>query len=186
MRRCTANCSARHERSLRTPGQALAHTVELPAREPHTVESCLRQLDLIDEEVAAIDRAIAERALSDVRIRRLMTIPGVDVVVAALVATIGEIDRFGNRRPNSTISQSGSEPAKHGRISKQGRSMTRRTARRSSLDQRTRPARCAPSTTASAPAAARRSPPSQPRASWPRSPGRCSITSRTAPTRGRR
>jgi transposase len=108
--------------------------LELPLHEQHTINSCLRQVDLLDEELTALDRAIAERALSDDRIRRLMTIPGVDVVVAAaLVATIGDIDRFDDPRKltsylglDPTVRQSGSEPAKHGRISKQGNSMARR------------------------------------------------------------
>jgi transposase len=134
--------AALHRNLLRSPvsdlfgrrGRRWLAQLELPAHERQTVESCLRQVDLIDEELATIDRAIAERALSDERIRRLITIPGVDVVVAAaLVATIGEIDRFDDPRKltsylglDPTLSQSGSEPAKHGRISKQGSSMMRR------------------------------------------------------------
>ena len=63
-----------------------------------------------------------------------MTIPGVDVVVAAaLVATIGDIDRFDDPRKltsylglDPTVRQSGSECAKHGRISKRGSGMARR------------------------------------------------------------
>ncbi|MDQ3879623.1 MAG: transposase, partial [Chloroflexota bacterium] len=61
-------------------------------------------------------------------------IPGVDVVVAAaLVATIGEVERFDDPRKltsylglDPTVRQSGSEPAQHGRISRQGSRMMRR------------------------------------------------------------
>ena len=134
--------AALHRNLLRSPvsdlfgrwGRRWLAELDLPGHERHTVESCLRQVDLIDEELAAIDRAIAERALGEERIRRLMTIPGVDVVVAAaLVAAIGPIDRFDDPRKltsylglDPTVSQSGSEPPKHGRISEQGSSMTRR------------------------------------------------------------
>jgi transposase len=134
--------AALHRSLLRSPvsdlfgrrGRRWFSQVELPIHEQHTIESCLRQVDLLDEELQAIDRAIAERALADERIRRLMTLPGVDVVVAAaLVATIGEIERFDHPRKltsylglDATVSQSGSEPARHGRISKQGNSMARR------------------------------------------------------------
>ena len=41
---------------------------------------------------------IAEQALASVEIRRLMTIPGVDVTTAAtLMAAIGDISRFPSR-----------------------------------------------------------------------------------------
>ena len=81
--------AALHRNLLRSPvsdlfgrrGRRWLAQLELPSHERHTIESCLRQVDLVDEELAAIDRAIAERARSDERIRRLMTIPGVDVVV---------------------------------------------------------------------------------------------------------
>jgi len=134
--------AALHRNLLRSPvsdlfgrrGRHWLEQLELPGHERHTVESCLRQVDLIDEELAAIDRSIAEHALADERIRRLMTMPGVDVVVAAaLVATIGEVDRFDDPRKltsylglDPTVSQSGSEPTKYGRISKQGSRMARR------------------------------------------------------------
>lgn len=133
--------AALHRNLLRSPvsdlfgrkGRRWLAQLTLPVHERHTVDSCLRQVDLIDEELTMIDRDIAERAIGDERIRRLMTIPGVDVVTAAaLVATIGEIGRFDDPRRltsylglDPTVRQSGSEPAKHGRISKQ-RSMARR------------------------------------------------------------
>jgi len=134
--------AALHRNLLRSPvsdlfgvrGRRWLGGLQLPGHEQHTVESCLRQVDLLDEELSAIDRALAERALADARIRRLMTIPGVDAVVAAaLVAAIGEVERFDNPRKltsylglDPTVRQSGSEPAKHGKISKQGNSLARR------------------------------------------------------------
>ena len=80
------------------------------------------------KEVAQIERAIARQALASEDIRRLMTIPGVDLVTAAAVmAAIGDVRRFQSARKlvgclglDPKVSQSGSQPARHGRISKQG------------------------------------------------------------------
>ncbi len=57
-----------------------------------------------------------------------MTVPGVNVITAAtFVAAIGEVSRFRSTRRlvgylglDPRVRQSGSAPAKHGRISKQG------------------------------------------------------------------
>ena len=76
-----------------------------------------------------IERDLARSALADERVKRLMTIPGIDMVVAlALVAAIGEIERFtkpeklvGYLGLNPSVRQSGPGPAYHGRITKQGR-----------------------------------------------------------------
>jgi transposase len=134
--------AALHRNLLRSPvtdlfgrgGRRWLEARELAAHERHTIHSCLRQVDLVDEELAAIDRMLAEHALADERVRRLMTVPGIDVVVATcVIAAIGRIDRFDDPRKlvsylglDPTVRQSGSEPARHGRISKQGSGMARR------------------------------------------------------------
>lgn len=101
---------------------------ELPSDERETVEACLRQIDFLDGEVESVDKALAELALDSVEMRRLMTLPGVSfVTAAALMAAIGDIARFPTARHlvsylglDPRVRQSGSEPARHGRISKQG------------------------------------------------------------------
>jgi len=100
----------------------------LPADERVTIDSVLRELDHVGEDLAAIDRDLAQIALTHPAAQRLMTIPGVDVAVAlGLVAAIGPITRF--RSPQKLVSylglnprvrQSGLQPAHHGRITKQG------------------------------------------------------------------
>ena len=88
----------------------------------------MRQIEFLDAEIAAVERLIARDALSSPQIRRLMTVPGVNVIVAAsFVAAIGDIHRFENPRKlvgylglDPRVRQSGSGPASHGRISKQG------------------------------------------------------------------
>jgi hypothetical protein len=49
---------------------------ELPIDERLTVDGCLRQLDFLGEELGQVDRVIAERALADADVLRLLTIPG--------------------------------------------------------------------------------------------------------------
>jgi transposase len=75
-----------------------------------------------------VERAIAKDALFSVEIRRLMSVPGVNVFTAAtFLAAIGEVSRFHSSRRlvgylglDPRVRQSGSGPATHGRISKQG------------------------------------------------------------------
>jgi hypothetical protein len=76
---------------------------------------------------------VARDALADVDVKRLMTIPGIDMVVAVgLTAAIGTITRF--KTPDQLVSyigldpsvhQSGEGRAHHGRITKQGRTHAR-------------------------------------------------------------
>ena len=71
---------------------------------------------------------IAREALESPELRRLMTVPGVNVICAAtFLAAVGEIRRFPTSRKlvgylglDPRVYQSGSSPAKGGRISKQG------------------------------------------------------------------
>src|SRR6266511_5995684 len=105
----------------------------LPDHEREMVEACLRGIDFLDREVAAIERALAELVLASPEMCRLMTLPGVNFVTAAgLLAAIGDAKRFPTARHlvsylglDPRVRQSGSEPARHGRISKQGAGETR-------------------------------------------------------------
>jgi transposase len=107
--------------------------LELPNDERDTVEACLRQIDFLTTEIAHVDRQLAEQALQSDEIKRLMTIPGIDVTTAAtLIAAIGDIHRFPSAKklvgylgidPRSR--QSGQNAPRQGRISKQGSSSCR-------------------------------------------------------------
>jgi transposase len=97
------------------------------------IQRHLADLDQCAADLAALDQALALRALEDERVRRLMTIGGVDVTVAlGLLGAIGDIARFASPEKlvsylglNPSVRQSGSGPAHHGRISKQGRAHAR-------------------------------------------------------------
>jgi transposase len=114
-------------------GRRWLREVELPVEERETVDGCLRQIDFLDEEIASVERAIATDALGSPEIKRLMTVPGVNVIVAAtFLAAVGEITRFRTPRQlvgylglDPRVRQSGSTPATHGRISKQGSASAR-------------------------------------------------------------
>jgi transposase len=100
----------------------------LPVDEQQTVDACLRQIDFLAAEIELVDVEIAKQVLASEDIRRLMTLPGVSGVTAtAMLAAIGDVSRFptadhlvGYLGLSPRVSQSGNEPAKHGRISKQG------------------------------------------------------------------
>ena len=80
-----------------------------------------------------MDADLARVALDDPDIRRLMTVPGVDMAVAvAIQATVGDFSRFSSPAKlvsyvglDPKVRQSGGLPATHGRISKQGRAWAR-------------------------------------------------------------
>ena len=102
--------------------------LELPAEERETVDSALRQIDFLQSELQEVERVIASDALASVEVRRLMSVPGVNVITAAtFLAATGDVSRFGSTRRlvgylglDARVRQSGPGPAKHGRISKQG------------------------------------------------------------------
>jgi transposase len=114
-------------------GRQWLRELELPVEERETVDGCLRQIDFLDREVAELETAIAKDALTSPQIKRLMTVPGVNVIVAAtFLAAVGDIGRFRGPRQlvgylglDPRVRQSGSAPATHGRISKQGSASAR-------------------------------------------------------------
>ena len=114
-------------------GRKWLREVELPTEERETVDGCLRQIEFLDQEIAEVEQQIARDALTSPQVKRLMTVPGVNVIVAAtFLAAVGDIGRFPAQRQlvgylglDPRVRQSGSTPATHGRISKQGSSSAR-------------------------------------------------------------
>jgi transposase len=106
---------------------------QLAVFERETVDSAVRQVEFLDSELAAVERLIAAEALSWPDVKRLMTVPGVNVIVAAtFMAAVGDIRRFPDRRRltaylglDPRVRQSGAGPATHGHISKQGSTSAR-------------------------------------------------------------
>src|SRR5271165_3002773 len=105
----------------------------LPDDERQTIVRHLRELDRLAEDLAVLDREIAEGALDDGAVKRLLTITGVNLTVATgVMAAIGDIRRFDSLGKlvsyfglNPRVRQSGLGAAHRGRISKVGRSHAR-------------------------------------------------------------
>ena len=105
----------------------------VPEDERLAIERHLREFDRLGEDLTVIERDLAPSALADEGAKRLMTIPGVDMVVAlAMTAAVGEVTRFAEPQRlvsylglNPSVRQSGPGPAYHGRITKQGRGHAR-------------------------------------------------------------
>jgi hypothetical protein len=92
-----------------------------------TLARHLRQLDLIEQEIATLDQSIAATAYQHPQIKLLLTLPGVDVTVAqTILSALGDVTRFPNADKAAayiglvpSTYQSG-EKCYHGRITKQG------------------------------------------------------------------
>jgi len=106
---------------------------ELPVDERETIDACLRHIAFLDREIAELETQLAAAVLASPDMRRLLTLPGVNSVsAAAFMAAVGDIRRFPTARHlvsylglNPRVHQSGSEKARHGRITKQGPSDAR-------------------------------------------------------------
>lgn len=114
-------------------GRAWLERQALPDDEHAAVRRHLRELDALGEDLAVLDRAIGEATIDSPVVRRLLTVTGINVTVAAgLAAAIGDVSRFSSPQKlvsyfglNPRVRQSGLGLAQHGRISKAGRSHAR-------------------------------------------------------------
>jgi transposase len=114
-------------------GRAWLAEVALAAEERAHVEAALRVHEALEAEIALLDRELAQTALADERVERLMSIPGVGAVNAlALVAVIGDIRRFPEPRKlvsylglDPKVRQSGEREAWTGHISRAGQAHAR-------------------------------------------------------------
>src|SRR4051794_14068476 len=76
-------------------GRAWLLAQPLPPDESDAVARHLREYDRLTEDLRVVERELARDALADTSVKRLMTIPGIDMVVAVgLMAAIGPVERF--------------------------------------------------------------------------------------------
>lgn len=114
-------------------GRAWLASLEVPVEERLTLDAAVRVDTVLCEQIAAAERAVATAVVDDARARRLLTIPGVGLVIAAsILAVVGDIGRFD--RPAKLVSylgldprvrQSGDRPAMRGHISRAGQAHAR-------------------------------------------------------------
>jgi transposase len=105
----------------------------LPDDERAAIARHLRELDRLGEDLGVLDTDVAQAAIDDPAVKRLLTITGVNLIVAAgLVSAIGDVRRFADPQKlvsyvglNPRVRQSGLGLAQHGRISKHGRAHAR-------------------------------------------------------------
>jgi transposase len=96
------------------------------------IDSQLRQLEAVDQELSKLDESLAALAHNEPRVALLMTLPGVNYVVAiGLLAALGDISRFVDGDHAAaylglapSTRQSG-DRCYHGHITKRGRSQAR-------------------------------------------------------------
>ena len=95
-----------HADPFNGPGRAWLAKQVLPDDERAAIERHLRELDRLGEDLAVLDHEIAVAIVDDPDVKRLLTIAGMNVTVAAgLVAAIGEIRRFSS--PQKLVSYFG-------------------------------------------------------------------------------
>lgn len=113
-------------------GLAWLKTLELAPANRMILDSELWQLEQIEQELLVVDRRLLDVARNEPRVQLLMTLPGVDYVVAlGLLAALGDISRF--RDGDHVASFLGLVPSTrqsarkcfHGRITKAGNSQAR-------------------------------------------------------------
>ena len=170
-------------------GRRWLSELELAEVERESVDAALRQVDSSTRD-REVERLIAAEALKWPEVRRLMTVPGVNVICAAtFMAAIGDVGGFESARKlvgylglDPRVAQSGSGSRRT--VGSQSRALqapatrwSRRAGRRSAS-----PARSAPSISGSRRAAATRSRSSPRHASSPACFGACSRARRTMPS----
>lgn len=114
-------------------GRAWLERQPLPDDERAAIGRHLRELDRLGEDLVVLDGEIAQAGIDNPAVKRLLTIAGVNLTVAAgLVVAIGDVHRFASPQKlvsyiglNPRVRQSGLGLAQHGRISKHGRSHAR-------------------------------------------------------------
>ena len=106
---------------------------QLAVEEAETLGSALRQIDFLEGEIEQVERTVAKQVLDWPEAKRLLTVPGVNLIAAAsFLAAVGDIKRFRDSRKliaylglDPRVRQSGDQPARPGKISKRGSAQAR-------------------------------------------------------------
>lgn len=108
-------------------GRELLGRLQLPPVSQSRLQAGLRLIDEVSLEIVLAEREIQEMIRDDVRVKRLLPIPGVGPIIAAtIVSEVGDITRFSS--PDKLCACAGLTPSEHssadnvrrGHISKQG------------------------------------------------------------------
>lgn len=106
--------------------------VELDGQARLLVDSDLRQLDFLQQEIDLLDAELARRGYASDRVKLLMTLPGVDVATAeSMLAAWGDVRRFGDGDHAASYlglvpsTKQSANQCYHGPITKRGNSQAR-------------------------------------------------------------
>jgi hypothetical protein len=107
-------------------------TVQLDAQGRLLVDSDLRQLEFLQNEIHSLDDELARRGQASAEVKLLMTLPGVDVATAeAMLAAWGDVHRFPDGDHAASYlglvpsTKQSAEHCYHGPITKRGNSHAR-------------------------------------------------------------
>jgi transposase len=90
-------------------GRRWLRELVLPLEERESVNAGMRQIEFLETELADVDRLVALDALGWAQVKRLMSVPGVNVICAASsLAAVGDIDRF--KDPRKLVGYLGLDP----------------------------------------------------------------------------
>lgn len=113
-------------------GLAWLRSLELSPTMKMLLESELRQLQHIDQELTVIDQQLVDIARGEPRVQLLMTLPGTNYVVAVgLLSAIGDVTRFQDGDHLASylglvpITRQSAQKCFHGRITKAGNAQAR-------------------------------------------------------------
>jgi transposase len=113
-------------------GIACLKELTLDAPGKATIESELRLHELIEQEIAATTKQMAQEGFGDARVKLLMTLPGIDLIVAeGVMAAIGDIKRFSSADRLASYlglcprTKQSAHSCHHGPITKAGNTMAR-------------------------------------------------------------
>jgi transposase len=109
-------------------GRKWLRRLSLPPEEAETVGAALRHIAFLDREIEQVERMVAKQMLTWPEAKRLMTVPGVNLIgTATFLAAVGDIARFRNSRKlvaylglDPQVRQSGEQSARSGSITKRG------------------------------------------------------------------
>ncbi len=91
------------DKHVRAEGQAWLSAQRLPEDERLAIERHVREIDRLGEDLKVIQRDLAQYALTDLRVKQLLTIPGLDIIVTiTLVAIRNYVRRYWWCRPPRT------------------------------------------------------------------------------------
>ena len=113
-------------------GRRFLVELELPELPRYVLDSLLRELDVIQREIAYIQSLIAKHSVNNDDVKRLMQINGIDFYSAQiLVNEIGDVHRFPSHRQLASYVgivpsvRNSADTVRHGHITKQGNSNLR-------------------------------------------------------------